>query len=50
MSDKPKLPGWLKPANRVIMFLNRLGLTIPRRSRPPRRSARCSALIRSFEF
>jgi hypothetical protein len=28
MSDKPNLPGWLKPANRLIMFLNRLGLAI----------------------
>jgi hypothetical protein len=28
MSSKPNLPRWLKPANRVIMFLNRLGLAI----------------------
>jgi hypothetical protein len=28
MSNKPNLPRWLKPANRVIMFLNRLGLAI----------------------
>ena len=28
MSDKSKLPWWLKPVNRVIMALNRLGLTL----------------------
>ncbi len=28
MSNKIKLPWWLKPANRVIMALNRLGLAL----------------------
>jgi hypothetical protein len=28
MSQAVDLPGWLKPANRVITFLNRLGLAI----------------------
>ena len=28
MTNSLRLPGWLKPANRVIMMLNRLGLAI----------------------
>src|SRR5436305_15179497 len=28
MAEKPKLPRWLKPANRVIMTLNRRGLVL----------------------
>jgi len=28
MSNKPELPWWLKPSNRVVMALNRLGLAI----------------------
>lgn len=28
MSDAPKLPRWLKPANRIIIVLNRLGLVV----------------------
>lgn len=28
MSNKSKLPWWLKPVNRVIIVLNRLGLTL----------------------
>ena len=26
MSQKPKLPAWLKPANKVVMFLNKRGV------------------------
>lgn len=28
MTEKGKLPGWLKPVNRVIIALNRLGLVL----------------------
>src|SRR6266540_2378351 len=26
--NRPKLPGWLKPVNRMVMALNRLGLAV----------------------
>ena len=28
MQNRPKLPGWLKPVNRMVMALNRLGLAV----------------------
>jgi hypothetical protein len=52
MSDTGKLPGWLKPANRVVKFLHRLGLplgtihiiTIPGRTSGEPRSTPVSPL------
>lgn len=46
MSTKPKLPWWLKPMNRVILPLNRLGLVLGDMhilSIPVGRAASCAA-------